>query len=346
MIKRSKKVLFVSSFIFLLIIIVALYLNLFTKKYFYNERISLTISTDKKEYLPGETIKINTSIYNNSSDNIMYSTECAPINIENQFPGSVFIATKYNNIYPSQKGIDNNIVCAGGNSLKPSELKKGIFEWDQEIEFPNSSIQLPSGEYEIIVSFTDNKNYDKSKKTETYSASTKIVITGNEKEFITKEEAKTIALSDDIIKTWYENHEGINIVKEKNDKCYIENGSTYKYPDNFCDNLKDRPDIIKNNDGCYSIKDKELTPQMCEEMKKSKPAIRELLVMEGSKLKWFVLIEEDNNKNIYAIHEALNEDHHQIGIKIDAYSKEILEKLRCELYLGGNVLPKKCEKME
>ncbi len=340
--KKYKKIFLVCFFIFFSVIIANQYFGLFTEKYFSKEKIKLTISTDKKEYSPGEIIKINTSIYNNSSDNIRYYTECVSPNIEKQFPGTVAIETKYGNIYPNQEGIDNNIVCAGENSLKPSELKKGAYEWNQEINIPASNIQLPSGEYEIIVRFTNSYDYDK--EAEFYEASTKIKITGNEKEFLTKDRAREIALSDQKISDWYKKHQGKNIIKKDEEKCFVECHTLMLLNDELCWNLEDnmsKNNYSKENGKCYFKRtiNKQLYPKLCEEIEHTKPEIKEILIKEDSQYKWYILMLEYKIKKLC---EELVEGPIQIGVKIDAYSGEILEKVGCEIPHSGEILPHSC----
>lgn len=314
------------------------------------EKISMQISTDKEEYAVGENIKIKVSLTNVSLNDIKYGEpNCFVTGNKNWLPADISVATKYENINLYQEGIKMlSAVCSGGvSSMKSQETREGDYEWNQKVYTNSFNIQTPSGEYKISVRFCEFANYPK--KWKCHSISTTIKIKGNIKEFLTKDEAIEMALSDKEVEEWYENHKGANFkdfFKKENGECYVKNSPIlFLTSDHLCDLDFDPETYLKAEDGkCYRfMKPKNDWRQVpfneCKEIENIEPeTIGGILIEEDSKYVWYVFFSAlDVKKKIeYYLSglqnkqiENFKKGQDEISVKVDAYSGEVLKIEEC-----------------
>ncbi|MBD3204058.1 hypothetical protein GF327_07190 [Candidatus Woesearchaeota archaeon] len=179
------------------------------------EDIKLKVSTDKKEYLTGEIVKITAEVINSGENavNFQRPTPCEP---------DIYIyidLRNYNRLYLNKQGYTEKMcIQSVDNRLLPAKnsIKRKVV-WNQMLPSIPERIPANPGEYTITTLFS----YQKNGVSEEIKLFNTITITGNKSLSISKEKALEIAYGNQKIISWYNSHLGKNLVVEEFGKYYL-----------------------------------------------------------------------------------------------------------------------------
>jgi hypothetical protein len=180
----------------------------------YEKDIQLKISTDKDTYIPGEIINVTGSVENISSKNIgaMAGYDQNPVYISLN-TNSQFGFPLYDRVYKTAPIV---LTIITSPQLEPHRAITRTVVWDQVIWdriAEHNTDQVPPGTYTFTCRVTFGITNSGERNSITTSKEIKIILPP---EWITLEQAKTIALDLPEVKKWQEDHSGKGVVKQEN----------------------------------------------------------------------------------------------------------------------------------
>ena len=170
--------------------------------------ITLTISTNKETYVPGETVVVTASVENTTANTITYFLA----NIGDPTP-AVYLSNNANfrGFALEEKGFSRTVIPAyTSGQLKPHQTVSREVVWDQKAFSPTLS-QAPNGRYNIGCGITLGDYFNEA-SLKNISCNFDIFIVGDAT-WTTAEQAKNTALNLPDVAKWLIDHSGENIAK-------------------------------------------------------------------------------------------------------------------------------------
>jgi hypothetical protein len=178
--------------------------------------ILLTITTDKTSYLPGETVHVTASVENLTPDYVKYTLSSLGYDIPLVSLWSDRNDIRFDLEEEEHSGVRTVLPIVSVEELAPYEKRTRDVVWDQQYW----EVQAPQGIYQISCYLEVGDYYQDEESLKTISAVLDINI-NSDIEWITAEQAKSIALALPEIQDWLESHSGKNLVKKEDDDYYI-----------------------------------------------------------------------------------------------------------------------------
>lgn len=179
---------------------------------------SITISTDKETYQPGETVQVTATVENLTDAPVSYWLA----NSGDPFPSVSLQDDRYSaGVSLQEKDYIGGIVVPVivNKELKPHEIVTREVVWDQKLNYQGTAFQAPAGTYQIVCGVSSGV-YDSKNTTIPTQISLAIQIAGAPV-WITPDQAKAVTFKLPDISAWVEAHSGKNITKTENGKQYL-----------------------------------------------------------------------------------------------------------------------------
>ncbi|MBN2422017.1 hypothetical protein JXB41_02220 [Candidatus Woesearchaeota archaeon] len=181
------------------------------------DKLILSVKTDKEEYFPGEIVKVNIELENSDKKSIAYvrPTPCA-VDID------VFIELSNNErIYLNEPGYEPKmcIQTIDTRSIPAKQRLSREVIWDQKLITIPEKMQALPGKYVISTLF----NYESGGQVKEIIVLNEIRITGDTKTKVSQEAAIKTAYSNDEVIEWYDSHTGKNLIEEEFGKYFVIN---------------------------------------------------------------------------------------------------------------------------